>query len=243
MNSESCSSSLRITWQLLPWGFAAQYDLQSKLSPGQLRTAAKILLTSVLPQSARSQETILDLRGRDPLRESLLHPSPLPAAQHEELLYLSGSRPIAADTAIGDEEPLHETFELAYRTHFSHFEGARHIAYAVERSRRGAEQFNGRELELLLDPGTTLNGIRLGLEVFEPRFLSIFGFSPIATQLLQIEALPQSFSLRICGEALRKRDALPLKSPTQFNTVAALLKELFDFDLMRDYQNALALRR
>lgn len=242
MNSLGCSSSLRTSWQFLPWGYVAQYDFEATLNPERLRTAAKLILTTTLPQAARSRSTILDMRGRDPLRESLLHPSPLPLPQHEELLCLCGTLPAHLDSQTSEEDIQLETFELTYRTHFSHFEGARHIAYSVDRHLQGAEQFNSRELELVLHSNTTLTGVRLGLELFEPRFLSIFGFSPIATQALQIEAMPQIFRMRLLGEGLSRRDALPLRSASLFNAVSEMLRELFDFDLLRDYQSRLAAR-
>ena len=240
MNDPSYSSTLRTHWQFIPWGFVSQYDFEAPLSPDKLREAAKLLLTTVLPQAARSQNSLVDIRGRDHLRESLLQTSVLPPPEREELFWISGSRPVPSAGDSGEGELAPEPFELTYHTRFSHFEGGRHIAYTVERTQRGLEDFPPRELELILDPETTLSAIRLGFEIFEARFLSIFGFSPIATQLVQIEALPHILRLRIVGEALKRKDSPPLKSGAHFNALATFLKQLFDFDLMRDYQSKIA---
>ena len=128
---------------------------------------------------------------------------------------------------------------MAYYTRFSHFEGARHIAYSIEHVQHGFDD-GVQELHLILDPTTTITGVRLGLEIFEARFLSIFGFSPIATQLLQIEATPNLLRLRLSGEGMKSRSAPPLKATTQWNAVASFLSELFGFNLPQDYQSKFA---
>jgi hypothetical protein len=240
MNTVPPHTSLTLRWQWLPWGYASQYDLEAKLAPERLPELAQLLLTQLLPQAARSHQTILDQRGRDPWRESLLPSTTVPPPQGEELFFLSGTRPCSATDSDPDAEPLPEHFELGYYTAFSHFEGPSHIAYAVKRVQRGAEEAHGGELALILDPSTQISAVRLGIEIFEPRFLSIFGFSPIATQLVQIEALPGVVRLRLSGEGLRQKDSFPLKAGTLAATVTHGIQELLAFDILRDISAHLA---
>lgn len=237
MNTVPPHTSLTLRWQWLPWGYASQYDLEAPLPPERLPELAQLLLTRLLPQAARSHQTIIDQRGRDPWRESLLPSATLPPPQGEELFFLSGTRPCSATDSDPDAEPWPEHFELGYYTAFSHFEGPSHIAYAVKRMQRGAEETTLSELDLILDPRTCIQGVRLGVELFEPRFFSIFGFSPIATQLLQAEAVAGKLRLRLSGEGLSRKDAAPLKSTALMGSVAKVLEELLGFDLLQDLAN------
>lgn len=228
------NSAFESRWQWLPWGYRSQYDLRLALKPGQLRELVHPLITQVLPQSFRSAGFVTDMRGKDSNLPGLAHSPQLNAATgKEEVLYVQGTQAIAKNDE--DEEPISQDFSLQIETTFDHFEGPRHIVYSIHRRKTGlAEDRN--ELELLLDPNTLINGIRIGFEIFEPRFLTIFGFSPIPNFLLQIEGDSSGVALRITSEGLRQPSHILKKGGGVIDRFNQVTMQVLGFRLLSDLE-------
>ena len=221
-------------WQWLPLGYKAQYDLWRELTPDQLRELTHLLITQVLPQNFRSARFVTDMRGRDPNLPSLAHFSqPTAALGKEEVLYLHG--PIEEAQEAEDTEPESLEFSFQIETAFDHFEGARHIVYDIRRQEVGAAE-NRHALDLILDPTTKISGIRIGFEIFEPRFLTIFGFSPTPNFLFQLEATPSALALRIACEGLGSPSQILKKGAGVIERMDRVTTDLFCLGLIRDLE-------
>ncbi len=233
-------STLSISRRLIPFGFAAEYNLRIDLPQHQLSQLVDGCVQHLVPL-LHDGYTLNDIKGRDALNliNTEIHESFRPRA--DELLFVKGEVLTATSSVVANTKtPLSTPFEVRIHTHFKEFVGSHHIAHTVRIDRHGSLPEDipitalGRVFPIRID------NFRLGIDIFKSKFLSgTFGFAPTATQTLLIESDARVLQLRISADSLSKRDTLPLSFQDIFTKLQTVLMDSVSVDLLADYKNKL----
>jgi hypothetical protein len=210
--------------QFLPFGRLITEEAHATLRPHALSLLVDYIVQALLPLDALRLQTVIDMKGGDPPGGPGLFPhAPVP----NELLYVEGHFPLFDKHQKASTE---EDFSLRLTTEFLEFEGARHIRYSIHLDQHGAITDIIPAAKLLQKLGkafpVTIRRVRLALDLFEPHFFSFFGFSPVATQHILIEATEHEVHVRLVREGAPDSDSLPLKDSARYRQVREELERI-----------------
>ena len=230
-------SSLSIDKSFLFRTYAVEYTAEGPLIAHHLPLLVDICLQELLPKSVFDSGTLRDRKGLDAQVIQTLAKSGFRPARGEELLVISGT--VAAETDESDDgenTTRTEPFEIRITTEFLEFEGTHHIIHACAEKRTGELPGYIPSKDAARVAPATITFFRLGLELFESRYLTaMLGFAPAATQSLFVESDGTNAFLKIAAESVKKKDELPLSRDKIFGTVARGIDAACGFDLMKDY--------
>jgi hypothetical protein len=232
-------SKLNLDRLLSFWTHEVEYTLGGELKPDQLAALIEGCINRFLPPELFQEGAVQDLKGCGP---QLLLMENAPAPEYpEELLFLSGQYlspsdpPGQAGSNPEDAQPHKRAFQLQLFTKFDKFLADNHISHALVSVSEGSwpERLNWQKAPTTA--AASFDHIRIGLEVFHDKFTGPAGVAPIGDQRLFLEADPERFKLLLGAESLRDKTDLPLAKYELFDRLAAVLNEIFKFDLKSDY--------
>lgn len=212
-----------ITHKILPFGYQVETTLQKDLRPGELSLFTHAIISNFNDLLLNSQ-ALLNLKGRDPL--NIIAPElNLPAPQNEELLFINGFLPASKEK---------NGFQFMVESEFTSFPDTHHISFRLKRHATGLPAWLRPELLAWLAP-ITITGFRLGLESFKSkRFSSLFGFVPVVSERLLIEANQNSLVILLFSEGLNLKNQRQLQYMAIEQRLKLALLESFNFNLEKD---------
>ncbi len=231
MSSAQSALEIQRTW--LPLGFCAEYRLQFHPEKLYLPLLADALLHHIVGPVILSRQEISTMKGRDRLNliDASIPTGLQPAA--DEFFFAAG-----AITHSPRSRNPQEQFCLAVESKFlpSSYSG---MAHAAEIRR---QQFPA-DVDILklgrLIP-VHLQVLRLGIDIFKPRFFSsLFGLVPTVSQTVLLEASENSCIMKINADGLAHRTELPLGLDRLFERLSTALEAVFAFNALEDYQSKL----
>lgn len=203
------------------WGpYTAKASIESDLVPETqplVEVFCKIIkiLEPVVPQYILCSKTIDNLRGRPIEAFEKNELVKLPPGE-EELLYISGyleQHPKSSEDTITNDKPETLPFALKLNTRFLDFPSRASIRHELLLNYSGPQADTLLHLQLSsLAKFLPLrfSHIRLGLELFEPKFVGQwFGFSPDIVQRFYLEADEHRIMISTQEDRLSSAKALP----------------------------------
>ncbi len=205
--------------QLFSFGYLVTEERRADLALGGLSLLIDAIISSVIPPEVLRLEPIIDMKGGDPAdTSSILSHTPCP----EELFFVAGTFPRydSESRTIADEQ-----FSFCLSTAFSSFKGAAHICHSVTLQERGTLSSIIPVHQLLPRLGRAFplvpTCLRLSLDLFEGHFFSYFGFAPVATQHVLIEATRETVRVRMVCENAPTRDSAPIRDGGLYRKIQA----------------------
>ena len=230
--TDNISSTGKSSWQLLPFGYCAEYSLTIAIKKWELPEIVSHIYDDLLCPIVEAAPKLKDVKGRD-ISQALIPISQTP--KEGELFYIGG-KVYSAEQSNGSY--LEEPFSLSLVTNFDSFEGSHHIIHQSKIERRGPlpESITFKTVGKVF-PLSILN-MRLGLQFFRSKFItSMFGFSPSVTETLLIDCSTEEFNLWYKKEGQQTKEFPFLESHNLSTELNKLTEMLFSFNVIDDYNN------
>lgn len=193
---------------------------------------------------AERDTVIKNIKGRDP-GNNLIAGTMHQASTAEELFFVSGiltsSRYKDQASAFDIGRPHRDdSYAVHVQSAFLDFPTSGSIRHRVSTARTGSlpscipVSLLGRIIPV--QP----NFIRLGIEIFEPRFLTFsLGNAPIVTQTLWLDADATHCRFKLSDENMPDRTTPPGSRSALFDRLAHVVREVWQQDLGQDYLSKL----
>lgn len=212
--------SPKIRWQWIPFGWAAEGDLKVKANQEVLVRTTDTCINRLLPSETFYKKELTDIKGQEPGTITSFAPIPEFPIKKPELLFLAGeTRTSPDDAAEEDWEP----FSVGIYTEFKEFLGPHHIIHTLNEERHGAYPEDLKLRELSISPKVRVKFCRFGYEVFESRFASIFGYTPVVVKTLLIECSSENLSIRAVLEGITSKEKLLVRFKEFTGTCSSLI--------------------
>lgn len=226
-------STLSFNRTLFPYGYTCEYRREVVHPKFSLSRLVDCSLRKLLTREIFTKKSVLDIKGRDPDTLMDQNVTEVFRPKGEELFFLSGKVMLFRRK----EEEIWEPFDVRVHTAFDRFVGNHHIVHGVSTIRSGALP----SFVDVIDLGRTFpispEYFRLGLEFFSSSFISAsLGFAPTVKETLLLESTSERTLIGISAEGLKNKESFPLSKGQYAETIAGILQEVFEFDVMEDYR-------
>ena len=237
-------SNFSIKKNILFGGFSSTYTIShnSELSESDKLNFAVKCLHQLLPSEVLRNKIIKDFKGRD--ANNLINHSIAAKLRPtgDELFFILGSA--QSQSQENDKESDSEVVEpeeFSYRidTIFHEFLGRKHISHSCKSQSYGPlpEALLNKHLDP--DPNVKVEALRVGIDFYNAHLFGFLGFAPEVTQTLLIELYQSHLTILISADRLKSKDELPLQQNNTFQILHEILKDMFNFDLNKDYRQTM----
>ena len=228
-------SSLDIRRLLFPWGYAGRYDLSASLPAAELRELLRRILGAVNSWGLLGRDRLENVKGRE-AEQILLAGTPaafLPRGQ--ELLFAAG-RVLSQEPEDEEDQARAEPFQYHFISEFDSIKAGR-IFFRVREIQEGALPYGAPFRMISADLPLEVTAMRLGFELFEPRFFSaMLGFFPRLSGALLLDACHENLRFQLWGQGLKSRSSIPLEGTPFPDALSGLLREFCGIDVLEDYR-------